>query len=69
MRHVVDVPAQGLTGDAPWGILAAITLHADEVAGRCLVDVFSCRPFDPAFAEAVAVEHFGGTATVKVLRR
>ena len=48
MRHVVDVPAQGLKGDAPWGILAAIDLHADEVAGRCFVDVVSCRPFDPA---------------------
>ena len=69
MRHVVDVPAQGLTGDAPWGILAAIDLHADEVAGRCLVDVFSCRPFDPAFAVAVAVEHFGGRAAANVLRR
>ena len=48
---------------------SSITIHADEVAGRCFVDVFSCRPFDPAFAQAVAVEHFGGTATVKVLRR
>ena len=48
---------------------SSITIHADEVAGRCFVNVFSCRPFDPAFAEAVAVEHFGGTATAKVLRR
>jgi len=48
---------------------SSITIHADEVAGRCFVDVFSCRPFDPALAAAVAVEHFAGTATVKVLRR
>ena len=48
MRHVVDVPAQGLTGDAPWGILPAIDVPADEVAGRCFVDVVSCRPFGHA---------------------
>jgi S-adenosylmethionine/arginine decarboxylase-like enzyme len=48
---------------------SSITIHADEVAGRCFVDVFSCRPFDPALAEAVAVEHLGGTATVTALRR
>ena len=48
MRHVVDVSAQGLTGDAPWRILEAIDLHADEVAGRCFVDVFFRHPFDPA---------------------
>ena len=47
MRHVVNVPAPGLTGDAPWGILAAIDLHADEVAGRCFVvnRRSPCRPF------------------------
>ena len=26
---------------------STIVVHADEVAGRCFVDVFSCRPFDP----------------------
>jgi S-adenosylmethionine/arginine decarboxylase-like enzyme len=26
---------------------SSITLHADEVFGRCFVDVFSCRPFEP----------------------
>ena len=48
---------------------SSITLHADEVGGRCFVDVFSCRPFDPGVAAAVAVAHFGGTATTTVLRR
>ena len=48
---------------------SSITVHADEVGGRCFVDVFSCRPFDPDVAAAIAVEHFGGTATVTVLRR
>ena len=48
---------------------SSITLHADEVDGRCFVDIFSCRLFDPGVAAAIAVEHFGGTATVTVLRR
>jgi S-adenosylmethionine/arginine decarboxylase-like enzyme len=48
---------------------SSITLHADEVSGRCFVDVFSCRPLDPDIAAAIAVEHFGGTASVTVLER
>ncbi len=48
---------------------SSITIHADEVFGRCFVDVFSCRPFDPDLATAIAVEHFGGTPTVTVLQR
>ena len=48
---------------------SSITVHADEFGGRCFVDVFSCRTFDPERAAAVAVEHFGGLATLRVLRR
>ena len=48
---------------------SSITLHADEVGGRCFVDVFSCKPFDPGVAAAIAVAHFGGTAAVTVLER
>ena len=48
---------------------SSITVHADEVSGRCFVDVFSCRPFDAERAAAVALEHFGGTPTVRVLAR
>jgi S-adenosylmethionine decarboxylase len=48
---------------------SSITLHADEFGGRCFVDVFSCRPFDAERAAAVAVAHFGGTPTLRVLRR
>jgi S-adenosylmethionine/arginine decarboxylase-like enzyme len=48
---------------------SSITVHADEVAGRCFVDIFSCRPFDPQVATAAAVAHFGGTATLTVLHR
>ena len=48
---------------------SSITIHADEVFRRCFVDVFSCRPFDPDVAAAIAVEHFGGTASVNVLER
>jgi S-adenosylmethionine/arginine decarboxylase-like enzyme len=48
---------------------SSITIHADEVFGRCFIDVFSCRAFDPDVAAAIAVEHFGGTPSVTVLRR
>jgi S-adenosylmethionine/arginine decarboxylase-like enzyme len=48
---------------------SSITVHADEVFGRCFVDVFSCRPFDPDEAGAVAIAHFGGTPAVRVLKR
>jgi S-adenosylmethionine/arginine decarboxylase-like enzyme len=48
---------------------SSITLHADEVFGRCFVDVFSCRPFDPDVAAAIAVEQLGGSAGVRVLQR
>jgi S-adenosylmethionine decarboxylase len=48
---------------------SSITIHADEVCGRCFVDVFSCKPFDADLAAAIAVEHFGGTSRVTVLRR
>jgi S-adenosylmethionine/arginine decarboxylase-like enzyme len=48
---------------------SSITVHADEVGGRCFVDVFSCRPFDAERAVAVALEHFGGAPAVRVLAR
>ena len=48
---------------------STIVVHADEVAGRCFVDVFSCQAFDPDLAAAVAVDHFGGTPTLTVLLR
>jgi S-adenosylmethionine decarboxylase len=48
---------------------SSVTIHADEVWGRCFVDVFSCRPFDAGAAAAVAVAHFGGAAEGTVLQR
>lgn len=48
---------------------STIVVHCDETGGRCFVDVFSCRPFDAELAAAVAVAHFGGTATLTVLAR
>ena len=47
---------------------SSITIHADEFGGRCFIDVFSCRPFDAERAAAVAVAHFGGTPTLRVLQ-
>jgi S-adenosylmethionine/arginine decarboxylase-like enzyme len=48
---------------------SSITIHADEFSGRCYVDVFSCKAFDPQLAAAIAVDHFGGAASVTVLQR
>jgi S-adenosylmethionine/arginine decarboxylase-like enzyme len=48
---------------------SSVTVHADEVDGRCFVDVFSCRPFDPDVAMAIARQWFGGTAVATVLER
>jgi hypothetical protein len=55
-----------------------IAAHARQQAGRkrldsdrkpARVDVFSCRAFDPHAAAAIAVQHFGGQASVRVLER
>jgi hypothetical protein len=48
---------------------SSVTLHADEVFGRCFVDIFSSRPFDPDLAAQIAAEHFGGGCNVTVIRR
>ena len=48
---------------------SSITIHADEFSRRCFIDVFSCRGFDPEVAAAVAIAHFGGRRTLRVLRR
>jgi S-adenosylmethionine/arginine decarboxylase-like enzyme len=48
---------------------SSITVHADEAGRRCFVDVFSCRPFDPAIAAEIAVTIFGGTPKLTTLWR
>lgn len=48
---------------------SSLTIHADEFSGRCYVDVFSCKSFDPELAATIAVEHFGGWPKLTVLHR
>jgi S-adenosylmethionine decarboxylase len=48
---------------------SSIIVHADEFSGRCFIDVFSCREFDAEVGAAVAIAHFGGRRTLRVLRR
>ena len=48
---------------------SSLTIHADEFSGRCYVDVFSCKAFEPELAAAIAVKHFGGRPTLTVLHR
>lgn len=48
---------------------SSLTIHADEFSGRCYVDVFSCKAFEPELAAAIAVKHFGGWPKLTVLHR
>ncbi len=48
---------------------SSLTIHADEFGGRCYIDVFSCKPFDPEIAAAIAVRYFGGCSKLTVLQR
>jgi len=48
---------------------SSITIHADEFSGRCYVDVFSCKAFDPELAATIAEQHFGGRSNLTVLHR
>jgi len=48
---------------------SSVTIHADEPGRQCMLNVFSCRAFDPAAAAAVAVRHFGGQAELTVRQR
>lgn len=48
---------------------SSLTIHADEFSGRCYVDVFSCKAFEPELAAAIAVKHFGGRPKLTVLHR
>jgi S-adenosylmethionine/arginine decarboxylase-like enzyme len=48
---------------------SSITIHADKFSARCFIDVFSCLQFDPKIAATIAVAHFGGRPTLRVLQR
>jgi S-adenosylmethionine/arginine decarboxylase-like enzyme len=48
---------------------SSLTIHADEVSGRCYVDVFSCKSFDPELAAGIASRYFGGWPKLTVLHR
>ena len=48
---------------------SSLTIHADEFCGRCYVDVFSCKAFDPELAAAHRRPHFGGWPKLTVLHR
>ena len=48
---------------------SSLTIHADEFGGRCYIDVFSCKSFDPELAAEIAVRYFGGWPKLTVLHR
>ena len=66
---IIGVDERGLMNLFSPGAQLILGYSPDEVFGRCFVDVFSCRPFDPDDAAAIAVAHFGGTPTVTLLER
>jgi hypothetical protein len=47
----------------------AFSVRVGTVGAQRFADVFASRPFDARVAGAVAGEHFGGTPSVRVLRR
>jgi S-adenosylmethionine/arginine decarboxylase-like enzyme len=46
---------------------SSITLHADETHNRCFIDIFSCKDFNPAFAESFARKFFAATSYKSVV--
>jgi S-adenosylmethionine/arginine decarboxylase-like enzyme len=48
---------------------STVTVHADEVGGRCFIDIFSCKSFVAEDAARIAVSFFGGQAEIRVLSR
>jgi hypothetical protein len=44
-------------------------VHVGKAGALRFADVYACRPFDGRVAAAVAGEHFGGSPSVRVLRR
>ena len=58
-----------------WSVICQITtshiaLHSWPMRGAFMMDVFSCRPFDPEAARRVVVEMLDVTdSTVKVIQR
>ena len=48
---------------------SSLTIHADEFGGRCYIDLFSCKPFDPEVAAGIALRYFGGWPKLTVLQR
>ena len=48
---------------------SSIVGHNNEPGSELLFDVWSCKPFDPDKAAAVAVKYFGGRARVRFVER
>jgi hypothetical protein len=50
-------------------VIEAIGMRAHGPLMLERFDIFSCRPFEPEVAAAIAVAHFGGSPTVTVRER
>ena len=68
LEHFADAELEG------WSAMqvmekCSLTVQVGKVGALRFADVFASRPFDARVAAAVAGEHFGGTPSVRVLRR
>jgi hypothetical protein len=50
-------------------LIHVVTISLTRPHPRCFIDVSSCREFDPDAAAEIAVAHFGGVPTLRVLPR
>lgn len=68
LERFADAELEGWSA-MPLAAAGAIAVHVGRVGALRFADVFASRAFDAQVAVAVAGEHFGGSPSVRVLRR
>jgi hypothetical protein len=68
LERFTDAELEGWSATQPVE-KSSITVQVGKVGALRFADVFAGRPFDAQVAATVAVEHFGGTHSLRVLRR
>lgn len=68
LERYADAEVEGWSATHPVEA-PALMVRVGKAGALRFADVFAGRPFDARTAAAVAGEHFGGTPSVRVLRR
>jgi hypothetical protein len=68
LERFADAEVEGWSATHP-AEAPALRVSVGKAGALRFADVFAGRPFDARAAAAVAGEHFGGTPSVRVLRR